>query len=310
MGAYAMSPWNRGGESQVMPTLYPTYDLTSRVLASMGVSEDLRRPGPCVTCTENRDIYFVANRTGGAIKADCRFRVVRGVPRLWDPVTGETQALPGTIGRNQRHQFRWSSRRIRVSLSCLKGMSKAHRRARQRFHMKAARELVGTWQVEFDPKWGGPERVTFDTLQDWTSREESGIKYYSGIATYRKAFVLDREVKGRMYLDLGVIHDMGRVRLNGKDLGVVWCVLWRVEVTGAVKRARTNSRSRLSIDGPIEWSAISSLVMRTLAPLSARRGSLVGRRSRPGDTRSARRIHVVAPVAWPGPVWLLEQSSD
>jgi len=28
---------------------------------------------------------------------------------------------------------------------------------------------------------------------------------------------------------------MARVRLNGKDLGVVWCAPWRVEVTGAVK---------------------------------------------------------------------------
>ena len=28
---------------------------------------------------------------------------------------------------------------------------------------------------------------------------------------------------------------MARVRLNGRDLGVVWCAPWRVEVTGVVK---------------------------------------------------------------------------
>ena len=28
---------------------------------------------------------------------------------------------------------------------------------------------------------------------------------------------------------------MARVRLNGKDLGVVWCAPWRIEVTGAIK---------------------------------------------------------------------------
>jgi hypothetical protein len=28
---------------------------------------------------------------------------------------------------------------------------------------------------------------------------------------------------------------MARVRLNGKDLGVVWCAPWRIEVTGIIK---------------------------------------------------------------------------
>ena len=34
------------------------------------------------------------------------------------------------------------------------------------------------------------EKVTFTTLQDWTIRDERGINYYSGIATYRKGFTL------------------------------------------------------------------------------------------------------------------------
>ncbi|MCC6230378.1 MAG: hypothetical protein IT432_14285 [Phycisphaerales bacterium] len=255
LGAYAMSPWNRGGESQVMPTLYPTYGLTSRVLASMGVSEDFAATGPVRYVhrrTENRDIYFVANRTGGAIKADCRFRVVRGVPRLWDPVTGETRAL-------RRFERAESTTSIPMEFEAHQSFfvvfegneqGPSSSTARNFPALKAAQELVGTWQVEFDPKWGGPERVTFDTLQDWTSREESGIKYYSGIATYRKAFVLDREGKGRMYLDLGVIHDMARVRLNGKDLGVVWCAPWRVEVTGAVKAGE----NQLEIEVVNRWT--------------------------------------------------------
>jgi hypothetical protein len=101
--------------------------------------------------------------------------------------------------------------------------------------LKPIQELSGAWEVAFDPKWGGPEKVAFDTLQDWTTRPEPGIKYYSGIATYRKTLEVARVPGGRTYLDLGVVHDMARVRLNGKDLGVVWCAPWRVEVTGAIK---------------------------------------------------------------------------
>ncbi|MCF7676035.1 MAG: hypothetical protein K9M97_11870, partial [Akkermansiaceae bacterium] len=81
-----------------------------------------------------------------------------------------------------------------------------------------------------------------DALQDWTTREERGIKYYSGIATYRKLFefpqesaVRSQESGRKLYLDLGTVHDLARVRLNGKDLGVVWCAPWRVEITDTLK---------------------------------------------------------------------------
>ena len=98
-------------------------------------------------------------------------------------------------------------------------------------------ELTGPWEVAFDPKWGGPERVTFDTLaglEQATRRTGSGI--YSGTAVYRKTFDAPEVPRGqRLYLDLGVVKNLARVRLNGRDLGVVWCAPWRVEITGAVK---------------------------------------------------------------------------
>ncbi|MCX6926226.1 MAG: glycosyl hydrolase, partial [Verrucomicrobia bacterium] len=101
---------------------------------------------------------------------------------------------------------------------------------------KKVAELAGSWEVAFDPKWGGPERVTFASLEDWSKRPEDGIRFYSGTAIYRKTF--DRPTvphRQRMYLDLGVVKNLARVRLNGHDLGVVWCAPWRVDITDAVK---------------------------------------------------------------------------
>ena len=56
--------------------------------------------------------------------------------------------------------------------------------------------MPGPWEVAFDPKWGGPERVTFDTLQDWSKRPEEGIKFYSGTSTPYFAAVPE-DVDGR-----------------------------------------------------------------------------------------------------------------
>ena len=95
--------------------------------------------------------------------------------------------------------------------------------------------LEGSWEVSFDPKWGGPEKITFPKLQDWTHRREEGIRYYSGIATYRKIFDSPEFSGKRVYLDLGRVHEMAEITLNGKELGVVWCAPWRIDISDALK---------------------------------------------------------------------------
>ena len=32
-----------------------------------------------------------------------------------------------------------------------------------------------TWQVAFDPVWGGPAKVTFPALVDWSTHAEPGV---------------------------------------------------------------------------------------------------------------------------------------
>jgi hypothetical protein len=111
-----------------------------------------------------------------------------------------------------------------------------HRAGRNFPKFQPVAEIGGPWTVEFDPRWGGPRSVQFDTLVDWTTRPEEGIKYYSGHATYRKTFTLPDQQAGRKtYLDLGEVKDLVEVRLNGKRLGVVWCAPWRIEITAALR---------------------------------------------------------------------------
>jgi hypothetical protein len=114
-------------------------------------------------------------------------------------------------------------------------------------------ELTGPWTVAFDPAWGGPERIVFDQLSDWTARPEEGIRFYSGIARYSKAFDLPATPAATpstgWVLDLGTVKNMARVRLNGRDLGVVWTAPWQVAITDAVQ-ARGN---RLEIEVANLW---------------------------------------------------------
>jgi hypothetical protein len=103
----------------------------------------------------------------------------------------------------------------------------------------------GPWNVSFDPNWGGPERVSFAGLEDWTRRPEEGIRYYSGTAVYRIEFNLPpalstatgekKESQQTAWIDLGEVKNIARVRLNGQEAGVLWCSPWRVDVTRALR---------------------------------------------------------------------------
>lgn len=86
------TPANPGFKaSKMMPGLYPSFDVTRKVLAELGVPPDFtsdkmlrfghRRTG-------EMDLFFVANPHGENITSLCTFRVTGSVPELWDPMTG------------------------------------------------------------------------------------------------------------------------------------------------------------------------------------------------------------------------------
>jgi hypothetical protein len=79
--------------------------------------------------------------------------------------------------------------------------------------------------------------VQFDSLVSWTTRAEPGIKYYSGTATYVKTFDLPpgNRPRQRLWLDLGNLRELAEVRLNGKNLGILWAPPFRVSITDVVK---------------------------------------------------------------------------
>jgi hypothetical protein len=211
------------------------------------------------------ELYFVANTASTGQSADCKFRVVGMKPELWDAVTGKIRALPDYRAEGGRTVIPLKFEARQSFFVMFRGTAlttkytKNTKGEKCNFpEIKPVQEISGPWTVQFDPKWGGPEKpVNFETLEDWTKRPESGIKYYSGKATYRKVFDLNPDLPAVLAavalakeaalakveprtlnpvcLDLGLLKNLASVRLNGKDLGVVWCAPWQVEVTGLLR---------------------------------------------------------------------------
>lgn len=195
----------------------------------------------------DREIYFVTNRRNRPLKADCFFRATSR-PELWDPVSGGMRALPAFTAGD-------GGTTIPLRLEPYGSYFVVFEKTNAKAELVSARAanfpepvaqgtLTGPWQVTFDPAWGGPDRpVVFPELADWSKHSEAGIRFYSGRAVYRKTFDLPtsatRNPKSAIFLDLGEVRNVARVRLNGQDLGIVWCAPWRVEL-GCAMRDKAN----------------------------------------------------------------------
>lgn len=185
------------------------------------------------------DIYFVANPEPGTREVPCTFRISGSVPELWNPETGEIRELPiyKTSGGRLSASLRFDP--FQSWFVVFRKKTTLRPAAGQNFpDYHAVQEITGSWQVSFDPHWGGPAKpVTFDTLVDWSKNALDGIKYYSGTATYRKSFTVGPSLLSEnreLWLDLGRVEVIARVHVNGKDCGIAWKPPYRVPVSGAL----------------------------------------------------------------------------
>jgi len=200
----------------------------------------------------NMDVYFVANLRDAKAAGDFTFRS-QGQPQIWSPVDGSIQNIAAytQVGDNRvKTSLNFEPRQ---SFFVVFGSSEKTNRNYHNNALVFAHEITGGWDVSFDTEWGGPASIKFNTLTDWTDHTNNGIKYYSGTANYTKTFDLPsnlRNSKSPVYLDLGEVKDMAEVTLNGRDLGVVWCKPFRLEISKAVK----HTGNVLKINVVNKWS--------------------------------------------------------
>ncbi|HEV7612415.1 MAG TPA: glycosyl hydrolase [Steroidobacteraceae bacterium] len=178
------------------------------------------------------DIYFLANLTELEADVEVAFRISGKSPELWDAVTGSIRELPEFHEENGRTVLPLKFAAKQSCFVVFRGPPKRGRRRGDRNFPSLRRigEVSGPWRVSFDKKWGGPENVVFEQLDDWTKRSESSIRFYSGAATYRNVFRVTPGSSKPLYLELGEVKNVAQVRINGSDAGIVWTAPWRVDI--------------------------------------------------------------------------------
>ena len=182
------------------------------------------------------DIYFVRNKTGKPVSEDCQFRIARGKPEFWDPVTGGQYVIS-----DERHADGKTQLHLRLPSygSCFIVFN-SRRRNLPKYNWTTegqTKEITGPWTLSFPENWGAPASVRLNQLISWTDSENEGIQYFSGTARYIHDFNLsaeDLQDNHRIILDLGAVRDVAEVIVNGKSAGILWTSPFRLNISDKV----------------------------------------------------------------------------
>jgi hypothetical protein len=226
--------------------LYPDYRVTETILSDAGIKPDFTSAGD-IRYTHrklaDRNIYFISNRSDHPVSDTCLFRDGTLNTEVWNPVTSEINSV---ASRKESNGLISVAIKLDPYQSCFIVFDDTQRSVpdlcKNPFIFSEKQTLFtlhGPWDVTFDTVWGGPAHIIFKELSDWSKRPEEGIRYYSGSAVYTKSFdlpdngVVRKEVK--YYLDLGILKNLGQIKFNGHDLGILWTSPWQVDITGLLK---------------------------------------------------------------------------
>jgi hypothetical protein len=245
LGPFGTAPWGKPRHILPRPKVYPSSPAIADLLSRLQVASDFEADTPlrfAHRISGNIDLYFVSNSDRAAREAQCTFRCAGRVPELWHPENGQIRDLTAFehLGDGRtRLQLHFDAEESYFVVFRKPTTAQSPDRKHDDFpELHPELTVSGPWEVAFDPRNGGPaDPVILPELVDWSLRPEEAIRYYSGTATYRSTFQLPAKPPApvRRVLDLGRVHEIAQVRLNGQNCGIAWRNPFRVDVSDAIR---------------------------------------------------------------------------
>jgi len=186
------------------------------------------------------DVYFIANLSDERISKDFSFRQTKKTPEFWYPVSGKILSTKNYTEQKDVITIPVELAPYGSQLIVFRNDNPG-KQAIQTENLSPenlVQPIEGSWEVQFPKGWGAPETTTFQNLSSWNNSDISGIKYFSGIATYTKTFQFNKTngIKDqKIYLDLGNLSQVAEVWLNNEHLGITWTLPHKFEISEIIR---------------------------------------------------------------------------
>lgn len=198
--------------------------------------------------SDGRDIYFLTNRKPHPERLQVTFRTSGRRPELWDANTGNVTPLsyrtvngrttvPMTLAA-QDSAFVVFDNPIHVATETVRPP-----------RITPLETIEGPWALRFPPDLGAPAEITMPTLASWSTNASPGVRYFSGTASYERTLDLPvnwKRAGRRFFIDLGEVHEVAQLLVNGRDLGILWKAPYRADVTDALRPGENQIEIRVT----------------------------------------------------------------
>ena len=180
---------------------------------------------------QDGEIYWISKPSDTFETVTLSFRCCGLVPSVWDAETGEILSA----------SYKIENGRTVVEIPITPNDAKfvvfsKQTKGKHPVILSVSEEsfaLDGPWHVSFQEGRGAPASAMFQELLSYTESDDSGIKYFSGTATYTKDFTLSERPEYLM-LDLGNVQNIAEVIVNGHPVRTLWKIPYKVEITDYV----------------------------------------------------------------------------
>lgn len=195
---------------------------------------------------EDGYVYFVAMQHNQSVDARVPLSKPAASVMLFDPLSG--QKAPAALTRNEENQAQVHLQ-IKAGQSLIirtydqgelsgatypvyKTFRFSYGSGKSRQYHQEALSLLGKWSFEFgqgEPIIPGQFKMQ-GSPQAWTQLPVEGAEAYAGTGVYQLTFKLPKIEADDWLLDLGSLAESARIRINGQEVGIVWCVPYEISV--------------------------------------------------------------------------------
>jgi alpha-L-rhamnosidase/Glycosyl hydrolases family 2, sugar binding domain len=197
---------------------------------------------------QDTDLYFVANQRMRSEDLTVHFRVSGKSAELWHPDNGmmepATYSSDGSKTTLSLHLAPEESVFIVFKTEIASAQPKASPIPEQLL------TIANPWKVAFPPSLGAPSQIEMDSLTSWTASADSGVKYFSGTATYTTQFNVPEgweHSNSKVLLDLGRVRELAQVTLNDKPLpDILWKPPFSLDVTSFLRTGANSIEVRVT----------------------------------------------------------------